>query len=300
MTIIKGKTTWVDVFKPNQDDISKIQRLGKFHKLVLGELLSRSARSRAEEHEGYIFITYHVPVYDSENKKSRHAEINLIITKNTIITARYEPLDQVDIFLQELLRNKALQEEILSQPSYVLLQQIMKHIMGFSIRQLRYVEERLGYIGNEIFLQKGTLLETIFYTKRDILDYLLIVRPHEEIFNSLLEAGPRLWGKQSFAYLSNISEENLRVFRRLENYFQAIESFEKSNAQIISAETNNTIKRFFIPAFLFFVPLLFILAMGVPYVNAIVNTPEKFWVIFLIIITAVSWSAYIIKKKKLL
>ncbi|MDP3880964.1 MAG: CorA family divalent cation transporter [bacterium] len=300
MTIIKGKTTWVDVFKPNQDDINQLKRFGKFHHLILEELLSHSARARVEEHEGYIYLAHHVPVYDPETKTSRRAEIDFLITSNTIITVRYEPLEQIDLFLQELLRDKKLQGEILSQPSYVLLHQIMENAMGFALRQLRHIEERVGFISKEIFLRHGALLETISYVKRDILDYRLIVRPHEELFISLVEVGERFWGKKAIVYLNNLSGENLRVFQRLENYFAIIESLEKTNSQLLNVATNNIIKRFTILAFLFSIPLFFIFAMSVPYIDAIINTPTKFWAIFLLIIALLSWLLYAFKKKKLL
>ena len=64
MTIIKGKTTWVDVQKPNKKDIEYLRKTYKFHPIILDELLQPSARARVERYDNYLFMVYHLPVYD--------------------------------------------------------------------------------------------------------------------------------------------------------------------------------------------------------------------------------------------
>jgi len=261
--------------------------------------MTPSARARVEEHDDYIFIAHHIPVYDVQTKTSRRSEVDFLITKDMIITARYEPLEQIDGFLQDLARDPKMQRDLLSGDSYIMLHQIFEKIMDFSLRQLRHIEERVEFIAHNIFKREGNLLAQISGIKRDVLDYRLIVRPHTELFESLRKVGIRFWGKKSEVYLNNLSGENLRVIQYLENYYEIVESLEATNAQLLNAATNAVIKRFTIIAFLFSIPLFFIFSMGVPYIDAIINTPSKFWSIFALIIALISWAAWLFKKKKL-
>ncbi|MEZ4157015.1 MAG: CorA family divalent cation transporter, partial [Candidatus Paceibacterota bacterium] len=245
-------------------------------------------------------ISHHIPVFDKEAKTSRRAEIDFLITKNTVITTYYEALPHLEDFFQEVLRDKAIQKELLTGQSYVLVHKIIEHLIHFSLRQLAHIEDRVSYIAKEIFAKHGHLLKIISQVKRDILEYRLIIRPHEEMLKSLEHVGEKFWGPKSTVYLSDISGENLHLSQHLETYYQVIESLEQTNAQILNITTNNIIKRFTILAFLITFPLFYIFAMGVPYIDALINTPTKFWTIFFIIFGIVGYLIFLFKKKKML
>ncbi|MDP2629555.1 MAG: CorA family divalent cation transporter [Candidatus Harrisonbacteria bacterium] len=301
MSSIKGKkTSWLDIYKPNATDIAAIKKKHKFHPLILNELTAPSARARVEFHDDYIFIAHHIPIYDLKLKTSRKAELDFLIRKHLIITVRYEPLEQFDGFLQDLARDPQLQKELMAGDSYLLLHRIMEEIMSFSMRQLRHIEEQVEFIAHNIFKREGKMLEQISRIKRDILDYRLIVKPHEELFESLSDAGLGLWGRPSSVYLNKLVGENLRINQHLENYYQIIESLESTNAQLLGAATNLVIKRFTILAFLFSIPLFFIFSMSVHHIENLVNTPAKFWGILIFIFTAVSTTVWIFRRNKML
>ena len=99
---IKGKVAWLDVVKPTKTDIETIKRLHQFHPIILDELLEPSARSRVEPHDSYIFLVYHLPMFDHELKTSRRGEVDFLITRDKVITVHYEPLEPLEQFLTQL------------------------------------------------------------------------------------------------------------------------------------------------------------------------------------------------------
>ncbi len=301
MQTIKGKVTWIDVLKPNQHDSDSLKKIHQFHPLILDELLHASARARVEHYKTYLFIVYHIPVYDPKTKTSRRAEIDLLITKDTFILVRYEKLEHLEAFINEISQSEQLQKELLGGDSYQTLHRVMEKIIDFSLRQLRHIEEEVQYVGAEIFAgHENELLRSISYVKRNILDYRLIVRPHELILSSLRDIGVGFWGEKSRVYLADLMGDNLKVIQGLENYFQIIESLENTNGQLLSAATNATIQRFTVLAFLFTIPLFFIFLTDNEFGSSLISSPRMFWTLLVLVFALVSILAFVFKRKKML
>jgi magnesium transporter len=301
MQIIKGKTTWIDIFKPNNGDIEALKKHHAFHPIILDELLQPSARGRVEHYKEYLFIVYHIPVYDPKTRTSRRAEVDILVTKNSIILVRYEQLEQLDAFINEVSRNPQLQKEILSGESFLALYRVMEEVIKFSLRQLRHIEEQVHYIASEIFSgREAELLKNISYIKRNVLDYRLIVKPHDGIFHSLRDNGAGFWGDKSRVYLSDLVGDNLKVTQGLENYFEIIESLESTNGQLLSAATNATIQRFTVLAFLLTIPLFFVFLTDNHYGQTLITSAGMFWTVLIFIFILVGFAAYVFRKKKML
>lgn len=301
MQTIKGKTTWIDIFKPNNGDIEALRRHHAFHPIILEELLQPSARGRVEHYKEYLFIVYHIPVYDPKTRTSRRAEVDILVTKNSIIVVRYEQLEQLDAFINEVGRNPQLQKEILGGDSFLALYRVMEEVIKFSLRQLRHIEEQVHYVASEIFSgREAELLRNISYIKRNILDYRLIVKPHDGIFHSLRENGTGFWGEKSRVYLSDLVGDNLKVTQNLENYFEIIESLESTNGQLLSAATNATIQRFTVLAFLFTIPLFFIFLTDNHFGQTLIGSTGMFWTVLITIFIVVGVVAVVFRKRKML
>ncbi len=301
MQVIKGKITWIDIFKPNHGDIEALKKHHAFHPVILEELLQPSARGHVEHYTDYLFIVYHIPVYDPKTRTSRRAEIDILVTKQSIILIRYEQLEQLDAFISEVGRNAQLQKELLGGESFMALYRVMEEVIKFSLRQLRHIEEQVRYVGSEIFNGKeAELLKNISYIKRNILDYRLIVRPHDIMFHSLRENGVKFWGEKSRIYLADLVGDNLKVTQSLENYFEIIESLESTNGQLLSAATNATIQRFTVLAFLFTIPLFFIFLTDNHFGQSLIGSKSAFWTTLTLIIILVIGLAIVFKRKKML
>lgn len=285
MRTVKGKVTWVDILKPNEADLAAIKKLHNFHPIILDELLHPSPRIRIEHFESYLFIVYHFPEYNTELKTSQRTELDILITKDKIITIHYDNIPELNAFFDQLSNDETERKRILGSDSLLPMYQIFERAISFSLRQLRHIEERVSFVGQEIFNTKGVeLLKKISYVKRDILDYRLITHPQEKFFLTLHEIGLNFWGPKSRVYLSDLVNDNIPVHRNLDNYFETIESLETTNAQLLDAETNATIKSFTIGAFLVSIPLYFVFFNEFTYIHDIfASTPTRFWTSFVVI-----------------
>jgi magnesium transporter len=300
MKIIKNKNiTWIDIAKPTKQDIEFVAKQHKFHPIILDELLHVSAHSRVEIYDQYLYLTYHLPIYDSVMKTSRKAEIDCLITKNKIITVHYEELEPINNFTRNLTNNLHFKETSMDNTGK-LLYSIIEEIINFSMRQLRHIEENVTSLTQELFTGKEeAMLRKISYVKRDLLDYRIISRPQEILLKSLKETSIKFWGEGIVVYLSDLVGDHLKVIQHLENYQQTIESLEETNAQLLNAKTNSVMQKFNILAFLTIPMVIVIQLFAVDSFNKLFGENDlKVFLASLIVVISVSTISLIVFRNK--
>lgn len=286
MRIIKGKLTWIDVLKPTKKDIEFIRKQHKFHPIILDELLHTSARSRVEPYDNYLFLTYHLPIYDRTIKSSRRAEVDFLITKNKVITVHYEDLEPINNLWRRLGNDPHFKDRAMTESTGRITYYIIEEIIAFTQRQLRHVEENVSGLSKELFLRKeAALLEKISYIKRDVLDYSIISKPQEILLQSLKETGVRFWGEPMRVYLSDLAGDHLKVMQYLDNFKETIASLEQTNSQLLNAKTNAVMQRFTVLALLTFPLVLLTSIFSVTSIDDFLgNNPLLFGLSFILVL----------------
>ncbi len=299
MRIVKGKFTWIDVQNPTKKDIEFIRKQHKFHPIILDELLHTSARSRVEPYEKYLFMTYHLPIYDKTMKSSRKGEVDFLITKDKIITVHYEDLEPLNNFWRRLSNDPVFKERALGEDTGRMLYYMLEEILFFSQRQLRHIEEEVSQLTKDLFSdEERKLLEDISYLKRDILDYSIISKPQSIILDSLREVGGKFWGEQMKIYLSDLSGDHLKIMQLLDNFKETVDALEQTNSQLLNAKTNRVMQRFTVLAFLTFPVVLITSLFNVKAIdNAIDSSPVVFGTVFLLTITLTVGAFFFFRKK---
>jgi magnesium transporter len=300
MEVVKGKVTWIDILKPTKTDVEQLRGVHDFHPIILDEILHASARSKVEQYDSYLFLSYHFPLYDQHARTSRRAEIDFLITKDTVITIRYEDFEPLRLFREHLRSNDVLAEQILGNGGFVVYY-ILQEINDFCLRELRHIEQNVTSVTKHLFSHREYLmLQRISYIKRDILDYGVIVKPQGLLLQSLRDVGVRFWGEPLRVYLADLIGDNLKITQQLENFRETIESCEETNAQLLNAKTNAVMQRFSILAFLTFPLMLYTALFTVDAVASMFPRPEEFWIGFGIVFLITLITIYIFRKKGLL
>ncbi len=272
MKTFTEKVTWVDIENPKPADIAFLKKEHRFHPIILDELLTQSARARVERYDDYLYLTYHLPIYDPKLKTSRKGEIDFLITPHTIYTIHYEGLEPIDAVMGLIEARAEFRERILGQSTAELLYNLIESIISFSERQLRHIEENIRSASLDIFRgRERELLQRISYVKRDLLDYHLIARPQKIILASLAAAGNDFWGPKTKVYFDDLLGDELKVREHIENYLEIIESLDGTNAQLLNSKINRSMQVFTMLAFFTFPLVLF------TSVYAVENRSLEFW-----------------------
>ncbi len=293
--VVNGKMSWINLISPSQEDVATLKSLTPIHPLVLDELLSPSDRTHAEEHEDYVFIVYHFPIYSTNERSSRRAELDIIATNDTFITASYEELEPVQQFQRDL--ETRLKKEVTS--SAHLLYHLLSIVNDFSMRQLKHVEKKANYVGEQLFKrQDRKLLEEISYIKRDLLEFSLVSVSQRSILDSLLNVATDFWGVKQRPYFLDLVGDFSKVHYLLESLKATIESYSETISQIFEFKTSEIIRRFSILGFLTFPMILYATIALQPKVEAgLIETAGDFWIQFGIVALIVATAAWFFRKK---
>jgi len=270
------KVQWIDVVKPNGQDIAWLEKKFGLHPVIVEELRAPSARARVEAYKDYLYFIYYFPLYDTKDEASVRTEIDFVVTKDTVATVHYEPLEKA--FGDFNIKDETNSLEF--------LYHLLGHLITFEERQLRHIREKVEKVGRELFHGKEKeLLERITYLKRDISEYRISVRLQEPVLKSLLVKGTAFWGKSAETYLGELIGEQLKVVSQIQDYREAISDFENTNNQLMDVKINNVMRTL---TSLSFFTLPFMLLVEIFSMNAtptpLVDHPYGFWMIVTVVI----------------
>lgn len=299
MRVIKHNLIWIDVMNPVEKDIEFIRQQHEFHPIILDELIHTSARSRVELYDNYLFLTYHFPVYDSGLKTSRKAEVDFLITKDTVITVHYEDLEPINNFWRRLSNDENFKNSALDENTGRVLYYLVEEILSFAQRQLRHIEEKTSDISKRLFKnQEAQLLENISYLKRDILDHSLISEPQGIILESLKEIGKKFWGEDIKIYLTDLAGDHLKITQQLDHFQKTVEALEQTNAQLLNAKTNSVMKKFTVLAFLTYPIIMLTSIFNIRAVNQFTDNAPLIFLYSFILVFCITIILLIIFRKK--
>ncbi|HVN26753.1 MAG TPA: CorA family divalent cation transporter [Candidatus Paceibacterota bacterium] len=290
MDIKKGKgVQWIDIHKPSEKELQWLEAQYDIHPVIIDELRGPSARARVEVYKHYIYFVYYFPLYDKEDEASIRTEIDFIVTKDTLVTVRYENMR--DVYDGFSVAHATTTLEI--------MYRLIEHLIAFQERQLRHVREKVEAVGKEIFKDHELeVLQRITYVKRDISEYRIVVRLQEPILRSLVANGRTFWGGDADVYLNDLMGDQLKVVNQLEDYREAISDFEDTNNQLMNLKINSVMKTFTSLSFLTF-PFMLLAALFSMNTRdtPLIGLPHAFWIVFGTMATAmIVLSAYFKRK----
>ncbi len=293
-TTINPALTWIHLTNPREADVRALKSYLNIHPIILDEIMGPSDRTRVEQHEDYLFLVYHIPIYNEIDRTSRRAEIDMIVGKELLITVVYEKLEPMATFEHRVAGTLASSLTSTAQLVYYLLEDVNE----YSMRQLKHVEKKLNFVGHQLFQRQNShLLEEISYIRRDLLEFSIVAVPQRSNLESLLEASS-FWGPRYRVYFTDLMGDFLKVLYRLENLKGTIESYSDTLSQIFEFKTSEIVRRFSILGFLTFPLILYTSISLQPTVEgAIIKSPSDFWIQFGGVTALILLVAWIYRRK---
>ena len=290
-----NNVVWWHFARPTERDIEEIKKAVRPHHLILEELTAISDRSKVEAYDDYVYLVYHLPIWNAKERTSRRGELDIVATKKMVISVSYENLEPLEQFRKDVAEK--LTASITSPAE--LIHYLLQEVNTFSLRELRHVEEKTNAVGRKLFKKAdASLLEEISYIKRDILDLGIIAASQKTTLESLTEVGAKFWGEGTRIYFTDLLGSFLRVHYLLENLRATIISYSETVSQLFQLKTSDVVRRFSILGFLTFPLLLYATIALQPTVEpTFIQSPVEFWVIFGVILIVVALLAVFFRKK---
>ncbi len=299
--IIKGpNVTWIDIRDPSENDIKYLKEKFNFHPLVLEELLPPSHRPKVEKYPNYLYMIFYYPIYSKEKRETRPRELDIIITKDTIITSHYHSILPLKALFDRCNLYAKARKRYMSQNAGLLLYHILNGIWKNSLTKLARVDKKIDEIETEIFRgQEREMVLEISLVKTDIINFWRIVEPQKETLESLAEQGPDFFGKELSHYFFDILGTFGQTWNALKTYKETILALEDTNQSLLSSKINEIMKilTVFSVIFLPLTLLASIWGMNIPNMPFI-GSPMGFWIIITIMAVLLGLMLFYFNKKK--
>lgn len=237
------KFSWIDIREPDADDILKVQKKFSLHPLVVEEFSTPTLRPKAIEFDGCLFLTIHVPLFDTNLKTTYPGELDIVITDQALITAHDSDIWQLTDFFNDVKNSRKKKEQFMSETPATLLRHVIEMLLESCFPKLDHISQKLDHIETEIFAghEKEMVLE-ISIVKRDILNFRRTLKPQRSVIESLAQGNYRLIPNDMKPYFQDLIGTNIRVWNSLESAKETIESLEATNNSLLSNKLDLTMK----------------------------------------------------------
>ncbi len=293
------KLTWINFDSPGADDVLYLKKNFDLHPLVLEEFSTPTIRPKAAEYETCLYLAIHIPLFDLESRTTYPGEIDIVITKNTLITSHYKEIPQLADFFHELKNSPAKRDLYMNESPGALLRYVIEMLFESCFPKLDHISEKLDYIEKEIFAdhEKEMVLE-LSLAKRDILNFRRTMKPQRSVLESLVKTDYRFIEPTLKPYFQDLIGTNIRIWNNLESAKETVESLEATNNSLLSNKLDMTMKVLTIFSAIFLPITVYsnILAMSanIPFGD----NPYGFWIHISIMIFIVMITMTIFKVKK--
>jgi len=241
---ITHKSLTLIVLKGHEEkDILKVGKNLNLHPLVIAELSRPTLRPKVENYNAYLYLVLHFPVFDPEERKTHAHEIDFVVTPTTLLLVEYNDIKPLREFYQKIYQDMHFRERQFSSNTGILLHNVISFLYQFVFRQLDHVQANIERVDKGIFTGKEReVVKEISFIRRDILGFLLALRPQRLPLESMHTIGKDFFGKETGPYFDNLLGEYTRIWNLLETFQETVQALNETNQALLSTKTNEIIK----------------------------------------------------------
>lgn len=272
--------TWIDMVAPTPSEVRTLMQEFDIAPHVAQELLSASYKSKVERSGDAAYVILHFPTLRGGHNRRPEAEIDFIIGKKFLITARYENIDPLHTFARAFEVGSLLGRTHAAHGGH-LFASLVQNLYRSLSDECDLVRHRLEEIETRIFRgDERRMVFEISHVARALYDFSRALSPHKEMLGSLEPVARQLWGPEFSYYLREVEGTRARVEHELMSLRDSLSELRATNDSLLNTKQNEIMKTFTILAFLF-LPLSFIaglFGMNTEH-NPIAGGAYDFWIL---------------------
>lgn len=244
---------WIDLQSPTKDEVRQVMDEYGIHPLVAEELTTPSLKPKVDLYKNFIYLILHFPSLRRGNPDGTASqEVDFIIGKNFIITARYGVMESLHKFSKIFEVNSILEKSDIGDHAGYLFFFMMKTVYEELIHELDFIKDSIKDIENKIFEgQEMQMVVKISELSRNLLDFKSAMSLHREILQSLEIAGKKFFGTDFDYHMRAILEGYYKIENSILNSSESISELRATNDSLLNAKQNEIMKTITIIAFIF-------------------------------------------------
>jgi magnesium transporter len=300
MHIIKEKNfTWIDFHDPQQSDITYLQENFNIHPLAIEEFITPTYQPKIVQYDGCLFLSVHIPLFDTALRTTYPGELDIILTKDHLITAHKHDIYQLAKFLEVLSKSEGKRRLHFDKTPTHLLYQILEILLNSCFPKLNHISSNLDNIETQVFSGNETgMVREISIVKRDILNFRRTLKPQRSIIDSLVQKDHPLIPRELAVYFQDLIGTNIRIWNILESNKETIEALEATNNSLLSNKLDMTMKVLTIFSAVLLPMTVYTNMLAMSASIPFGSNPNAFWIHFGIMLMIASGTVTIFRWRK--
>ncbi|OHE55216.1 MAG: hypothetical protein A3K61_01680 [Thaumarchaeota archaeon RBG_16_49_8] len=270
-------TTWVDIVDPTKKDIEVLGRQYPFHPLNLEDCLSKRQQTRVEEHENYLFITLHFPIYVNQEKFLVSRQVSIFLGKDYLVTVHPSEVKFLSGMFREIRENES-HHDILKRSSVDLLYHVLDKLVDELFVLLNKISIDIDEIEDKVFDEKVSAVVDVSRIRRQVADMRRIVSPLRGLIIDLNTKAQKFSAGDFSRYFNDVHDHIEKAWETLVEAKETTEIYMDTD-YILSTEVTNKILALLTIVFTFSIPATVagtIYGMNIPLPGGIQTGPWTF------------------------
>jgi magnesium transporter len=256
---IHGGETWIDLDHGSPEEIHSLMDEYNIHPFIAKELSSVTPKPRIEVHPEYIYCILHFPTWKhTHSPGNENQEVDFIIGKNALITARYDTIDALHKLSKDLEVEEVLNKGDDSEVSHVIFMRMLKELYSSIFDELEAIQDKIENITSQIFEKKEReMVISISEITRTLLDFKRVTDMHRDILDSLRHKGKEVFGDNFEKDMDTIISDYQKINTTIKSNMDMLKELRDTDNSLLTAKQNETIKKLtIVGAVLFIISIL--------------------------------------------
>ncbi len=234
--------SWIFIEDIKADDISFVQKEFNLHPLIIGKLTLPLYRPQFNEHDGYLFLVLHFPIFFKNGSLKEVGEVDILVNEKFLVTVCSKEESPIASFFEQCQRNVEISKKYFQRGPYYLLLILIGQILNSYFPFLDQLAQKTDAIENDLFNNKESkTLKEITFLQRDILDVRRVLKPQLPVFKSLFAKEDIKKSNFLSLYVQDILSTNVQVWNTLENYWETANTLHRTNNTLLSHKLNKIV-----------------------------------------------------------
>ena len=220
---------WIDIIKPNRDEMKKISERFPFHELNLEDCLSKIQIPKIDRYEDHAFVILNFPTLEKE-RIPRSRQIAAFIGSGYLVTVHEDELRPISEIFQQCAQSDKAKQELMGRSAGYLFHTIIDALTDDLLNLVRKIVGNIQDIEDVVFDEHANAASEISYIRRQITVLRRIAIPLKRTVNEIASKDIRRFSEEDLTlYFDDVNDHIDKVIDTLEESKETIEIYKDTD-----------------------------------------------------------------------
>ena len=220
---------WIDIAKPNRDEMIKLSEKVPFHELNFEDSLSKIQIPKIDRYEDHVFVILNFPVLEKE-RIPRSSQLAAFIGSNYLVTIHQSELKPITDIFQQCSQSDKARQELMGRSAGYLLHSIIDALTDDLLNLVRKIVGNIEDIEDVVFDEHANAAREISYIRRQITALRRIAIPLKRTVNEITAKDIRRFSEEDLTlYFDDVNDHIDKVIDTLEESKETIEIYKDTD-----------------------------------------------------------------------